>query len=104
MRAILRATVGCEHEDFANLTVKERAACAQRVGRDARALQNARIDALSGRDRAYFNSERDAEQAARDHRLPSYGCKLGSKAEDAGSCDLQGSTPSGAQGLSAMPP
>ena len=38
MRKFLRATVGCSHEDFAQLRADERANCYRRIGQDARSL------------------------------------------------------------------
>ncbi|MGC1304222.1 MAG: hypothetical protein WA840_17785, partial [Caulobacteraceae bacterium] len=96
VREFLRATVGCSHEEYLHLTAPERAACDRRVGRDARAVANAKVEGIPSEKRAYYDAVQQAYQALHDPRTPvdttaggmattgqgghglSFGCKAGS--------------------------
>jgi len=70
VRDFLRATVGCSHEEYLHLNTLERAACDRRVGRDARAVANLKVDALPSGKRAYYDAVQQAYQQMHDPRTP----------------------------------
>ena len=64
-RKFLRATVGCSHEDFAQLRPDERANCYRRIGQDARSL-GIPPDKLAG----FIAAAEARERAHADHTGP----------------------------------
>ena len=67
VRKVLRATVGCSHEDFAQLRPDERAECDRRAGKEAR-LFNQQLDAMDPQKRAGFIAAAQAQDRARADR------------------------------------
>ncbi len=63
-------TLGCSHEEHLHLNAAERAACDRRIGRDARAVANLKLDGIPSEKRAYYDAVQQAYQAMHDPRTP----------------------------------
>jgi colicin import membrane protein len=66
LRGVLRATVGCEHQDYARLTAAERERCLQAFGRDARGA--GLIDGIPQDKRVAFDAQALADEKKRQAR------------------------------------
>jgi outer membrane biosynthesis protein TonB len=70
VRKFLRRTVGCSVEDFAHLTVAERAECERQFGVQAAIGAKQKLDVLSPNKRAYYDAVREAYEDAHNAYTP----------------------------------